>query len=88
MYKKALSDFEKGLGVAKNMDELKNVLNEKGGLVKTEWCGKQDCAGNVKAETKGGEIIGIPYDVKEKASSSCVWCNNKSRYVVYVGNSY
>lgn len=87
MYKKALVEFQNRLSVAKSLDELK-VLVEKGGLVKAEWCGKQDCADNVKAETKGGEIIGVPYDVKEKATGRCVWCNNKSRYVVYVGNTY
>ncbi|MBU5537049.1 MAG: proline--tRNA ligase [Candidatus Aenigmatarchaeota archaeon] len=88
MYKKALSEFQKRLSEAKNMDDLRKILNEKGGLVKTEWCGKQDCADNLKAESKGGEIIGVPYGVKEKANSSCVWCNDKSRYIVYVGNTY
>lgn len=88
IYKKALSEFQKRLSEAKNIEELKRMLNEKGGLVKIEWCGKQECADNVKTETKGGEIIGVPYDVKEKTSSSCVWCNNKSRYVVYVANTY
>lgn len=88
MYKKALLEFQKRLSEARNLDELKRIINEKGGLVKTEWCGKQDCADNVKTETKGGEIIGVPFDVKDKPSSNCVWCKNKSRYVVYVGNTY
>lgn len=88
MYKKVLSEFEKRLSVAKDIERLKRILDENGGLVKTEWCGKQDCTDNLKAETEGGEIIGVPYESEEKADGNCVWCNSKSKYVVYVGNIY
>jgi len=67
---------------------LKKILKEKGGLIKVEWCGKNECADYVKTETEGGEIIGIDYDNKNTAKGKCIWCKEKAKHVVYVGNSY
>ncbi|MEM5801885.1 MAG: proline--tRNA ligase [Candidatus Aenigmatarchaeota archaeon] len=88
LYKKAKEELKKKLSEAKDISQLKKILEEKGGLVKTEWCGKKECADYIKAETKGGEIIGILYEKKEAPRGKCIWCNGKSKYVTYVGNSY
>jgi hypothetical protein len=35
-----------------------------------------------------GKIIGIPVDVKEKASGNCIVCGKKSQDIVRVAVSY
>ncbi|MFB3114094.1 MAG: His/Gly/Thr/Pro-type tRNA ligase C-terminal domain-containing protein, partial [Nitrosopumilaceae archaeon] len=56
-------------------DEFKSQI-EKGGLLQTPWCGKQECEEKMKEET-GADIRVIPFG-SEDSSKKCVYCNEQS----------
>jgi prolyl-tRNA synthetase len=86
--KKADKIFRNNLKEAKNVKELKKILEEKGGLVKINWCGQRECADYIKSETNGGTIRGTIFGKKEKPKGNCLWCDKESKYVVYVAKQY
>jgi len=62
-------------------------LEEKGGLVKIEWCGNLECANEIKSRTSG-TIRGTLFGKKEKVFGKCIWCKKEAKEVVYVAKSY
>jgi len=88
LVKKADKLFKESLHEAKDFGELKKILKERGGIVRTNWCGSKECADYIKAETDGGSIKGTLFDKKEKVFGKCVWCKKGAKEVVYVAKSY
>jgi len=86
--KKADKFFSEYLSEAKNFEELRKILEEKGGLVKIEWCGNVECANEIKARTNGGTIRGTIFGKEEKAKGNCIFCGKKAKQVVYVAKQY
>ncbi len=66
-------------------DEFKSQI-EKGGLLQTPWCGKQDCEEKIKEET-GADIRVIPFG-SEDSSKKCVYCNEQSISVPIFARGY
>jgi len=86
--KKADKFFKERLSEAKNIKELKEILEKKGGFVRANWCGDVNCADNIKAETNGGMIKGTLFGKEEKIFSNCVYCGKKAKEVVYFAKAY
>jgi prolyl-tRNA synthetase len=86
--KKADKFFSENLSEAKNFEELKKILEEKGGLVKIEWCGNVECANEIKARTSGGTIRGTIFGKEEKPKGNCIFCGKKAKQIVYVAKQY
>jgi prolyl-tRNA synthetase len=86
--KKADKFFSEHLSEAKNFEELKKILEEKGGLVKIGWCGNVECANEIKSKTSGGAIRGTIFGKKEKAKGNCILCGKKAKQVVYIAKAY
>ena len=66
-------------------DEFKSQI-EKGGLLQTPWCGKQECEEKIKEET-GADIRVIPFG-SEDSSKKCVYCNEQSILVPIFARGY
>ncbi|MCH8324130.1 MAG: proline--tRNA ligase [Thaumarchaeota archaeon] len=66
-------------------DEFKSQI-EKGGLLQTPWCGKQECEEKIKEET-GADIRVIPFG-SEDSSKKCVYCNEQSISVPIFARGY
>lgn len=73
---------------AKNLENVKKILKKKGGFIRTNWCGSEECENNIKDKTNGAEIRGILYNQKEKVFGSCVYCRKKAKEVVYIAKAY
>jgi len=86
--KRAEKFFREHISEADDMAQLKRALEEKGGLVKVGWCGSEECADFIKAETVGGDIRGTPLGKEEKPKGKCIWCGKKAEQLVYVGKAY
>jgi prolyl-tRNA synthetase len=98
--KKLLDDIQKNLirkadkflkdniRQASEFKELKKILKEKGGLIRTNWCGKKECADYIKAETEGGTIKGTLFGKSEKIFGKCVYCGKEANQVVYIAKEY
>jgi prolyl-tRNA synthetase len=71
---------------AKSLQQLKETIKEKGGIVRIPWCGKQVCEERLKTEG-GGKIVNIPL---EQASplAACVSCGEKAAVTVNYAKSY
>jgi prolyl-tRNA synthetase len=88
LMKKADKYFSDNLHTAKDKDDLKKILDEKGGFVKIEWCGDIKCADAIKEETTGGVMRGTLFGKKEKASGKCIWCGKPANQTVYISKQY
>ncbi|MCP8317556.1 MAG: hypothetical protein H3Z51_11975 [archaeon] len=57
-------------------------------IVKAPFCGRKDCADEIKAETGGLEVRGKRIDIKEIPSDKCFWCGRESNRTVYLAKAY
>lgn len=79
--------FDNGIKEVNDREGLKKVM-EDGGIAKINFCGREECAMDIKEETKGGKIRGTPFDLKEKVKGKCVWCGKEAREIAYVAKAY
>ncbi|MDQ1281143.1 MAG: prolyl-tRNA synthetase [Thermoproteota archaeon] len=73
---------------SQDYDEVKKILADKGGLVRINWCGLEECAEEMKNETNGGVIRGTLLGKNEEAKGNCIRCGNTSTQVVYISKQY
>ena len=92
-----LDDIQKEMLVAarKILDEMiidvsdysqfKSAIKN-GGLLRSFWCGKEQCEEKIKEET-GADIRVIPFDADD-TSGKCVYCSNQSKSKVIFAHGY
>lgn len=68
------------------MDELKNVMDTKGGFAKAMWCGDKECEEKIK-EVTGASSRCIPFE-QEHLSDTCVCCGKPAKKMVYWAKAY
>ncbi|WXG42778.1 MAG: proline--tRNA ligase [Promethearchaeati archaeon SRVP18_Atabeyarchaeia-1] len=61
---------------------------KKGGFLKLNFCGRQECADEMKSQTGGFEVKGTSFESDEKPKGSCAWCGETATQVVYAAKSY
>lgn len=83
---KAKNAMDSSIGNAKEYDEFKRILDERGGFICACWCGDTDCEDTIKAET-GATIRTIPLE-PEGNLTSCVRCGKTATKVVYFARAY
>jgi len=59
---------------------------ERGGFLRSFWCGKEQCEEKIKEET-GADIRVIPFDAVD-SSGKCVYCSNQSESRVIFARGY
>jgi len=85
LFKKSEKLFNDKIEKAKNLDELKKVIdNKKVGIV--PLCKSVQCEDMMKAETKGAKALFISED--KIKSEKCIICKKPAAYFVYAGKSY
>lgn len=88
LIEKADKIFKNSIVDVRNFEELKKVLEERGGFARTNWCGNVECADNIKEKTSGGSIKGTLLNKNEKTFGKCVYCGKEAKEVVYIAKSY
>ncbi len=83
MFNKVKERMEQRTSVAKNMDEFKEIVENKTGFVNAMWCGDIECEEKIKEET-GASSRCIPFD-GEDVSDTCVCCGKKAKKLVCWG---
>ena len=86
LYSKARKTLEEKTTLVKDYREFKKTLKEKGGFLRTSWCGSSECEENIKEET--GATIRLRPFTKEESKSNCVCCGRKAVEMVYFARSY
>ena len=86
LYNRAKKLLQENITTVQTYDELKKVLQEKGGFIRASWCSDQKCEGKVKEET-GATIRIVPFE-KEVPFSKCIYCGGEAKQVVYFAKAY
>lgn len=88
LYNRALSRRNKMTYVAKNLDEMKEIIENHPGFIKAMWCGDALCEDKIK-EIHGIKSRCIPFDNNQEwLSDTCVCCGRKAKTMVVWGVQY
>lgn len=80
--------FKDMIKVARDFEELKRILNDEGGFVRIDWCGRVECADDMQADTNGGVIRGTLMGRDERLGPVCIRCGRPAAQVVYISKQY
>ena len=86
LFRKASEFLEKNTRKVKTYGELKEILENKKGIVQAVWCGDGGCEDKIKEETKA-KIISIPFN-QNKVGGNCIYCNNRGKVIANFARSY
>ncbi|MCK4953498.1 proline--tRNA ligase [Candidatus Bathyarchaeota archaeon] len=71
-----------------SLEETKQLLAEKTGVVEVLWCKSRDCGLKLEKETNA-RILGIPLDLEERMiDGKCISCGRKATHIVRVAIAY
>jgi prolyl-tRNA synthetase len=85
--KKAWRWIDKHVFRASDLDEAKNLLAKRAGIVEVPWCGNAECGHKLEGEVNA-RVLGTPIDLKEDVSGNCVICNGEAKTIVRVAVAY
>ena len=86
MYKKALEHLLEHVTEVHTYEELKQVVNEKGGYAKMMWCGCQECEDKIKEDTTATSRC-MPFDQKH-FDDKCPICGKEAKKVLLFAKAY
>ncbi len=86
LYNKALDRRETMTYDAKNLDEMKEIADNKPGFIRAMWCGDRECEDKLK-EVAGVTSRCIPFE-QEQIGDTCVCCGKKATKMLYWGKAY
>jgi prolyl-tRNA synthetase len=86
LFEKAKNMLDNNIVKISNYDEMKKILNEKGGFILADWCEKEECENSIKNET-GADIRLIPFE-NYTSENKCIYCNGHSNKTVIFAKSY
>ena len=87
LYNKALERRENMTYDAHNLDEMKEIADNKPGFIRAMWCGDRECEDKLK-EFAGVTSRCIPFDGEEQLSDTCVCCGKPAKHMLYWGKAY
>lgn len=81
---RAWKEFSKNINVAMSLQEASKVITKKGGIIKVQWCGMEECGKDIE-DAINVDILGI---TDEKANGKCIKCGRKALHVIELAKSY
>ena len=86
LYEKARERRENMTYVARDMEEMCNIAENKPGFIKAMWCGDRECEEKLK-EVADVTSRCMPFDA-EPVADTCICCGKKADKLVYWGKAY
>ncbi|MBE6949057.1 MAG: proline--tRNA ligase [Ruminococcaceae bacterium] len=86
LFNKALANRENNTWAATSMEEAKEIIDTKGGFIKTMWCGDLECEMKMKEEV-GVSSRCMPF-AQEHISDTCPCCGKPAEKMVVWGVAY
>jgi prolyl-tRNA synthetase len=71
---------------AHNMEEMKDIADNKPGFIRAMWCGDRECEDKLK-EIAGVTSRCIPFE-QETIDGKCVCCGKEAKHMLYWGKAY
>jgi prolyl-tRNA synthetase len=84
--RRAWEDFNSSIITVNCREDLQKSI-EKAKIIRTNFCGDQGCAEEIKNET-GLEVRGRRIDIDERPSGNCFYCSKKAMRIVYLAKAY
>ena len=86
IWEKAKNNMKTRTYIAKNLEEIKDIISKNTGFIKAMWCGDEKCELELK-EKFGVTSRCMPFD-QEKISDKCVCCGRPAKTMVIWGKAY
>ena len=86
LYEKAKANLDSHIFPAYSLEEAARLQEEKGGFIKTMWCGDLECEMKMK-EVAGMSSRCIPFE-QEHLSDVCPVCGKAAKHMIYWGVDY
>ena len=86
MYDNAKANLDSHCFPAYSLEEAKQLQEEKGGFIKTMWCGELECEMRMKDEA-GMSSRCVPFD-QENLGDVCPICGKPAKKMIYWGVAY
>jgi len=86
LYSKALANRTEKTYVAKTMEEMIDIADNKPGFIKAMWCEDRACEEALK-EKAGVSSRCMPFE-QEQLSDKCICCGKPAKKMVYWGKAY
>lgn len=86
LYEKAKKNLQEHTFAAYSLEEAKRLQEEKGGFIKTMWCGEEACEVKMK-EVGGMSSRCIPFE-QETLADVCPICGKPAKKMIYWGVAY
>ena len=86
LFDKAKKNLDEHIFEAHSLEEAKQLQEEKGGFIKTMWCGELDCELKMKQQA-GMSSRCIPFK-QEDLGDTCPICGKKAKHMIYWGVAY
>ena len=86
LFDKAKKNLDEHIFEAHSLEEAKRLQEEKGGFIKTMWCGELECEMKMK-EQAGMTSRCIPF-AQEDLGDTCPICGKKAKHMIYWGVAY
>jgi len=83
---RAWKSFKELIHEADDVKSVKQVIEERGGIVRVPWCGKEACGRTLEDQT-GGDILGEEFEGK-RAAGICSICSKRASTSVLVAKTY
>ena len=86
LYSKAKANLDEHTYPAYSLEEAKQLQQERGGFIKTMWCGDLQCELDMK-EQAGMSSRCIPFE-QENLGEVCACCGKPAKHMIYWGVAY
>ena len=86
LYDKAKANLDSHTYPAFSLEEAKTLQEEKGGFIKTMWCGELECEMKMK-EQAGMTSRCVPFE-QEHLADTCPICGRAAKKMIYWGVAY
>ena len=86
LFQKALANQQQNTHTVADLETMTQVLEEKRGMIKTGWCGAEDCENKVKDAVSA--TIRVILDNKDETLSKCSICSKEAQHTVLFARSY
>ncbi|WP_372999219.1 proline--tRNA ligase [Lutispora sp.] len=86
MFNNALKNREEKTYTTTDYEEIKKIMKETPGFVKTMWCGSRECEDKLKEET-AATIRCLPFE-QEHLGDTCPFCGKKAEHMIYIAKAY
>jgi len=86
MRKRAEEYHAKKIKIARNMDEVKEAIENKL-LAKVFWCGEIECASKME-KSMNAPFIGTEYEKGVEGDEKCTGCGKPAKFYGFIGKTY